>query len=356
METVIITGIFAVFFAYMERYKSFNYGLEISFFLIFLFLALRFNYGNDYTGYYEMFQYLKVNNLESVSSLHENIEIGWHYLNRLFLPFGFFTMIAVIAFFNCIVYYKIIKEFVPRNYYWLSIFLYVFNPYLMLVQSSAMRQTIVILLFLLAIRYFLQKRIIYYIMIIVFGSFFHSSSWILLIIIPLNYIDFKINNRNVILFTAFFISLFSVGYFLYDFLEIYMELFFPQYLRHLNQNEVIDLKFGIGAFIMLIILIVTLTETNSQEKKIQLIFKIFAIGFLIIPLSLHVWLISRGGFYFTALSILVYPNIIVNMKKNIYQNILLLLFISLTLYDFYIFFFFFLWIEDFGTYQTIINK
>jgi len=96
MIATIILGIFAVSFAFLAKYKNFRYGLEISFFLIFLFLALRYNFGNDYQSYFRCF-----NEITNSSKIDLNymqygrvIEPGWIILCWLFKPFGFYWLIA----------------------------------------------------------------------------------------------------------------------------------------------------------------------------------------------------------------------------------------------------------------------
>ena len=139
MIVTIILGFFSVLFAFLAKYKNVMWGLKASFTLIFLFLSLRYNFGNDYKAYLEAFY-----NNYGYSSIDffdksNQFESGWMFLNYLFQPFGFFAMTAVLAFFHCMVLYNIVNKFVPKKQQWFAVFIYVFNPYFMLVYSSAMR-------------------------------------------------------------------------------------------------------------------------------------------------------------------------------------------------------------------------
>ena len=144
MIAVAIFNIIVVFFAYQARHKRTEFFLKVSFGLIFLFLALRYDYGNDYSAYLKGF--LEVNRVETIDYFDKYLHFdpGWIFLCRIFWPFGFFAMMAVLALFNCFVYYRFIRKYVPPVYYWFAVFLYVFNPYFMLVHSSAMRQSLAI--------------------------------------------------------------------------------------------------------------------------------------------------------------------------------------------------------------------
>jgi hypothetical protein len=84
MIATIIMGIFAVSFAFLAKYKNFRYGLEISFSLIFLFLALRYNFGNDYSSYLDRF--IDINKYSTVDYFDKfyRVEPGWIFLCRIF--------------------------------------------------------------------------------------------------------------------------------------------------------------------------------------------------------------------------------------------------------------------------------
>ncbi len=158
MTTVAILNIIVVLFAYLARYRRTKFGLKVSFFLIFLFLALRYDYGNDYPGYLKHF--LVINQYAWIDYFGKSLQFepGWTFLCRLFEPLGFFAMTAVLALFNCVVYYRFIKKYVPPAYYWFAVFLYVFTPGFMLIHSSAMRQSVAITLFIFSIDYLYKSN------------------------------------------------------------------------------------------------------------------------------------------------------------------------------------------------------
>ena len=105
MFTVLFINILAVFFAFSEDKKLIRHGLKISFFIIFLFLALRYDYGNDYAGYLDGFYEINKHSWIDYTNTKElfHYEAGWVFLNRLFEPLGFFAMIASLAAFSCYV-------------------------------------------------------------------------------------------------------------------------------------------------------------------------------------------------------------------------------------------------------------
>ena len=198
MFTVAILNIFVVFFAYQARHKRTEFFLKVSFGLIFLFLALRYNYGNDYSAYLKGF--LEVNRVETIDYFDKywHFDPGWIFLCRIFGPFGFFAMMAVLALFNCFVYYRFIRKYVPPAYYWFAVFFYVFNPYFMLVHSSAMRQSLAISLFIFSIDYIYKKDALRYFLCIGLAALFHTSALVLLPIYLLGVFDWKINKITAV--------------------------------------------------------------------------------------------------------------------------------------------------------------
>ena len=154
MTTVALFNIVFVLLAYLAQYKNQEYLLKFSFFLIFLFLALRYDYGNDYQSYLNVFLNLeRSGSIDRFYDSNDHFELGWLYLCQLFQPLGFFAMVTMLAAFNCFIYYSFIKKFVPPHYYWFSLLLYTFDPGMMLVHSSAMRQSLAISIFIYSIEF-----------------------------------------------------------------------------------------------------------------------------------------------------------------------------------------------------------
>lgn len=82
-----------------------------------------------------------------------------------------FSLVIVLTAFEISVYYWFIKKYIPKEWYWFAVFIYVFNPNFMLTQSSMMRQTLAMCIVLLSIPYIYKKghhcSVIYFICLIV---------------------------------------------------------------------------------------------------------------------------------------------------------------------------------------------
>lgn len=353
MIATTVLGFFCILFAYLARYKNINWGLKISFTLIFLFLALRYNFGNDYEEYFRIFNTISQNNQIDFNSYQLLfIEPGWILLNWLFRHLGFFAMNAVLAFFSCIIYYRFIKKYVPKGYYWIAIFIYIFSPDFMLIHSSAMRQSVAIMLFIFSLDYLYKKQAIRYFICIGFASLFHFSA---IILIPL-YLVVYLNQKIRVVYGFIFVSVFLVLYLLSDTLlpytQNFISFFNDKYEFYQERGEISS---GFGIIYYFIILILIIYYDRMQNREIALVFKIAIVGFLMMPLKLIILMFGRLMMYYTPALIIVYPNILMNLKKPIRKILFLTLLIVFTMYQFYSFFYSTTYHKNFIDYNTIFS-
>ncbi len=353
MIATTIMGALAVLFAYLAKYKNAQFSLKISFSLIFIFLALRYNFGNDYEGYLRGF--IEVNHVAQIDYFNNSFhfEPGWLFLCRLFKPIGFFGMTAVLALFNCAVYYRFIKKFVPIKYYWLAVFLYIFSPEFMLIHASAMRQSLAISIFIFSLDYLYRKDAIRYFLCIGIAWFFHSSALILFPIYFLSYSNWKMNKKTTVILVTIFISLFMVLNSIGSFLNKFIATYFNQYEIYQDKGVI---GTGLGVIYLSILFILVLHFENSQNKETSLIFRIAIISFLFIPLSLPIQLIGRVAMYFTPATIITYPIIQMSLKKSNYKTIFIVSLISMTIFNYIQFFLSEINRNYYGTYHTIFTS
>ena len=90
MYITILVGAISVFFAYLSRFLRNNWGLKISFIIIFIYLALRYEFGNDYEWYLISFNSLKEFDLVDFFEVILPYEPGWIFINWLFKKSVFF--------------------------------------------------------------------------------------------------------------------------------------------------------------------------------------------------------------------------------------------------------------------------
>lgn len=327
-----IFGLVALFFS--RTFERGNIGLKLSMFTIFLFLGLRYDYGNDYMGYFEMFNDINENFNDYITD-PGRLEIGWILLNRLFSHFGFHTLILFLSVVNSIILYKFIVKFVEQKYYWLAIFLYMFDSNFMLVQLSAMRQTVAILMFILAISYLIDKKYLNSLLILVFSVFFHTSSLLLLPIVFILYItSIKMNMFYIVAIELLFVYIFIFGESLEPHFRTIATLFFDeQYGIYLNDDIETKANFiNIFTYSALVFLMLFYYNLYTLENKFFV--RLLVLGMFFLPLGFILPISGRLALYLLPMSIVVYPNLLSTidsffMKKVFLYTIVLVTFVRL---------------------------
>jgi len=356
MIVTLLFNIIAVFFAWLQDSNQFKHGLKLSLFTVFLFLALRYDFGNDYMGYLDNF--LEVNRYSIWDSSLFRIkgnELGWLYLNRLFGPFGFFAMQAVLAGFTCIVLYKFITNYVPHKYYWFAMFFYLFYPGSMLTLSSAMRQQVAVIIFLLAFDFIVQKRWFLYLVLITIATTFHSSAIFLYPFILLSYFNWKLSFSQVLIISIAFVLPIIYVKEVFGFLETLVIEQFDFYEVYTKGSDFsIDVGAGFALNILIYLVVLYFAQSESRKKEL-LLYKIAVLSLFLIPISFAIPLIGRLGMYLYPVMMAVYPMVFIKMKKTGPRLLYIGVVLFITIYQFYMFFQSPVWIRAFSEYNTIFS-
>lgn len=358
--TVGLVGVIAMILSQLDRAR-FKYGLECAWMLIFAFLALRYNFGNDYNSYYTSFNYISAKSTFAFDeSLH--FEKGWQLLCWIFKPIGFFGMVACLTAFECYVYYRLIKKFVPKNYYWLSIFLYVFTPGLMLIGSSMLRNQLAITIFLCSLKFIFERRVILYLLMIFLASTIHSSAIILYPLILLGYRkEYKFNTVVVFIILIGFILLSYWGTHLTPIVEQIATVSNLQDKYETYSSTTRDgITYGLGSLLQLILFAYMLFRIKYTTHNIHIICMLFIIGKYIEPFSATIPMVARLLYYFSCYAMLLYPIVLsreIELSSNrwsVLRPIMLVFLVLLTFYSYYSFFQDPVWVKAYSSYQTIL--
>jgi transmembrane protein EpsG len=348
MITVAIFNSVVVFFASLAKSNKCDYWLKISFLLIFLFLALRYNYGNDYHGYLEAFYTIKY------LDVTKGFEPGWQLLCLLFKPLGFFAMMAFLAALNCFVIYRFIKKYIPHNYYWLAVFYYVFSPQCMLIQSSSMRQTVAIIIFLFSIDFLLKKDFVRYSICVLVAFNFHSSALILFALILPLLVNIKINNFFALILFVIYPALYLYIDSLSGFLSQFTSVYFDSYYIYIG-NDKGEINSGLGFLFNLFIYLIVVYFARFQEDERLLLFKLAIIGYMTMPFSFLNSMAGRIGTYFWIFNVTVIAILLSDMKRYDIKYLILAGYMFIALMSFYYFFQSPVWAPYFTTYNTIFS-
>jgi hypothetical protein len=353
MFIVAIINLIAVFFAYLARNKAGDHFLKISFFVIFYFLALRYNYGNDYSAYMDGFNEINSNPGISYFGKDSHFEPGWIFLCRLFKPFGFFILIAFLSMFNSIIYYRFLRKYVPPSYYWFAVFFYTFNPSLMLVNQSGIRQSIAIAFFLISLEYVYKKNIIGFLSCIAIASLFHSSALIVLPVYLIGLFNFKFNIFAAAIVFAVYLCFFRITDIIMSSLSVFLLLNIKDYAIYMDQTES---SAGLGVLFYSIVLFFILIYAKNNCNENLLLSKISIFHFIFIPLGLSVTMFYRLGFYFTPALMAALPQLFLNVRPLFVKRSIIILLVLHTIYSYNQFMNSETYSKAFSTYKTILSQ
>ena len=148
--------------------------------LIFLFMALRYGYGNDYFNYANLHAYYHDYGVGEFS-----FESFYKELNLISADFQFVILVHSLFFmFAFLLLGKVLRRLGCN----LSVvaLLFFLNPYLYLIHITALRQSMAICVFVLLVSLFLMyRRYLFVVLAITLPMFFHKAAIVYLVFIPL---------------------------------------------------------------------------------------------------------------------------------------------------------------------------
>ena len=283
--------------------KKNKYFLVIPFLILLMFESLRYDYGNDYFSYYNIF-----NLIHDGNEIFQK-EILFYIINKYM--FNFQVMIALIEGLFLYLIYKLIYKNLEKEYYFIAIFLFLFNPYIFLISLSAIRQTLAICIFIFAIQFAYKRKIIPFICTILLASLVHKSAIFLL---PVYFIanDKTISKKTVwiiIIILIFLLLMPNVfNNLLYSVLSLVNDNNYLNYALNSKESSVASLMFAIIIFIYLILNISKLKGKNLVYTKLYLISAIIGI------LAFRLNMLSRFQQYFDVFLIIAIPAILYTNK------------------------------------------
>lgn len=293
-----IVFVAAVAIAYAGRKKS-KYVFITAFVLLFMFAALRYQYGNDYASYYRGYLAIGMGQKSGFEG-----EVLYVLLNKL-SP-HFFVLIAITSFLFLWTMYQLIVRNVSKEYRWISLLIFLICPYLFLVNLSALRQCLAMLLFIAAVPYAAKRKPLPYCVLLLTAVLFHKSA---VVLFPIYFwaTETPVKKKQVFLFTlVIFLLLFVVDL---PSLITAVALWFNDnnYLYSVQQ----DLRNSLRATILTgILLIYILGNLTKLEGKSLVCAKLHMMGLVFGVLAYHVSMLTRIQMYFDIFSVVSIPAIL----------------------------------------------
>lgn len=294
MVHIILAG--AVILALIGSMQRSKHIIWIAFMLLFAFAAPRYMFGNDYANYYQ---------------IHTRIIHGGYspydgeYLFTLLnmLSPTFFVLIAVSSAFFLFGVQRLLLKNLPIRYVWLGVYIFLFNPYLFLMNLSALRQCLAMVCLIFAVEAACRKKLLLYLIMVSVGALFHKSAWLLIPVYIL------VNDRPVkawmcwLILAAVLIVVTAVD--LDAPLLWVAELFDdPNYLYHV-QN---DLQNSLRATLLTgIYFIYVLYNLPRLEGRTLVYAKLYLLSTILGILAYKMAMITRVQMYFDIFSVAALP-------------------------------------------------
>lgn len=344
MVIVAFCSIIALILTYAESIGRIRNGMKCGFVLVTILGVMHYDYGNDYMAYYRLYNDIVSHSFNFNDLWHGYIykEPGWAIINYLFKYLGgFFIMVAVLNVIQNVLYYRFIKNNVSRSLWPLAIFIYLFSTNYYLLNFSMMRQGLAIAIFLGVWELIRDKRWFWALCGILCAYLVHSSALVLLPFAFWGYIPFKKGKLTALIFIALFVVLW-VSQDLMNEIFTSMLVFddIQEYANYYTKEDV-SISYGIGFLINLIPFTVALYYfffNRGQDMGDNNLVALSTVGFMIVPFTQVLPLVSRVAMYFNVFSISTVGLTYYSIRSKPIRYGLLSLFILIMLYDYWLFF------------------
>jgi hypothetical protein len=247
--------------------KASNNSLIFSFFLMFVYSAIRAN-GFDYDSYENA--YNDFNRFYGSSSFYPTMELGYIWLNIIMPSYRF--LLVFLSAFTCITYYWLFHKYIPIKHYWLGFLLMSISGNNMLIfQMSGLRNAIAINIMALSMPFIIERKIFPYVALTILAFYFHNS---VIFFMPIAYFvatPFKINIREIVIWSLVFgFLVFVSSTSLIDYVSSFIDIYFDKYSVYTEQakEKVYERSLLMYTFVfsILTISLIILRKVNLSEK------------------------------------------------------------------------------------------
>lgn len=343
MLVTFVVGVVVVFLAYLVSLTRNPRYLFVSFIILFFYLALRYDFGNDYMNYYNIFDDIKRSNwsevyrLANVNQFGETMEFGYIYLNKVFSSFtNFYFFIAFQSFLFCFVYYQLIAKHVNYHLVWLSLFILVFHISLLVRNLSGIRQAFAVFCFIYSIRYLINRSFIRYLFCIILAVLFHYSAIILL---PLYFVftTKQVSKLESMVYVALYILLVFSGEFILYPIKFVVSNYLPKYFSYIENQDIGSVSSGLGVMINSVLYIIILLFGEKGSASDRVFYRIIAVFILLSPISMVVGNFDRLTLYFAPALLIIIPHFITNKDApKLLKTTFIVIFLMMTVYNAYL--------------------
>lgn len=254
-------------FIHVRNSKQYWWRTVCSFIPLFLFLALREDYGVDEDGYHAFFDGVHV--FGNIFTVNEHMEPGYAILNKIMPTYQ--SLIAFISFINCWALSFLIYRFVPAKYSWLTILLLFLTPSTTIFfMISGIRNGLAASILILSTYFLLgeKRKLMLYVLLGIVATSIHTSALAMFVVMYLLSYGSEISSRGVVIWMvvmmmASFASLSSMAN---TFMPV-IEMFMGRYVEQVEGlAEIADERGMIGALAGIVLAAGILYFLNNNKN------------------------------------------------------------------------------------------
>lgn len=324
--------------------------------ILICFYGIRYNYGNDYSAYENLYNFINSNSDVTVRKYRLGLEYGWIYFNRLMKPFGFQTLVFIHTIIQFATISWLIEKYTKLKYQWALMTIYLFWPALMLTELSMMRQTMAMCIVFWGIPLIFKKKYLLFCLFPIIATQFHTSGYVgflFLVIYFLRNIDYK---RALTLF----IGLFLVFYLLPDSVRELVNAMldnkeFGKYKIYVDHSgdEVIRSNLGFIFQILFSLYLIFMTRWKSTGNR----FFIFSmlLYFISTPFTGYLGNINRLFIYFLFPGSMCFQPLFARARTDVMALVMIICFFFYININYNFFFYNPIYTRSFLHYHTIFE-
>lgn len=251
--------------------KEYWWRTVVSFIPLFLFLALRKDYGMDESGYHSFFD--EIHQAQNLFNVNGHMEKGYAILNKIMPTYQ--ALIAFISFINCWALSYLVYRYVPQKYSWLAVFLIFFTPgATIFFMISGIRNGLSASLLILS-TYFLvgdKRRLIPFTIMGVIAASIHTSALAMFAVFYLFSSRSPISSRNMVIWLiAMIVAMFASLSALADSAMPIIDLFMGRYVEQVESLAEIADERGVMAAMLGIAFAIGIIVFLREEQKNRIV-------------------------------------------------------------------------------------
>lgn len=324
--------------------------------LLACFFSIRYKYGNDYNSYTYIFNMVNAHgNIDHFKAMRK-VEIGWKILCRIFKPVGFQGLVVVTTFFQLGVFGWFVTKYVPRKWQWVILVFYILDPWYMLYQLSAMRQTVALSIMLMSVPYILKRKLVKSFLFWIVAFSFHQSVFIALPLLFAGFLRTRMwkwtASINIALAALAILGPLTLMALVQGFTASQT---FDKYAVYMSIDKGTALSSGFGFLFRIVVFAYMFILLRKAGRKMYIFGTIYQYSYVFKFLGLVGAYFGRLGFYFAYMGLPAMLLFVINWKKSLVDRIIFTVFLATQVMGYFQFFYNPVFTRYYLEYRTIFT-